>query len=319
LLAYVASSVALVTDSCDAPADARKMATLNVAVVCRDPDLRLQAARAFDAAPGSWSVRLHQHPPPGADVVVYGADVDPEASIVFDPRDPERMLAEIARCAGRGRVIAVTGAGRGLGVTSVALHLSALLARRWRTCCVDLDARWGAGDRLGLGSDARRARAADGSLDPVMLSALPVRGGFRVVLGAGDLEEEDRRDLVERARGEFEIVILDAPCDTDLEFAVELCDAAVMVMSPGVTGARRAASLSASFPDVSWVLVTNRLGPGGETTRAGLQRIAGTDIRVELPCSPTLRDREDEGELLASGWTRWNRRLESLASALVPK
>jgi hypothetical protein len=67
-----------------------------------------------------------------------------------------------------------------------------------------------------------------------------------------------------------------------------------------------------------WAVVTNKLGPGGETTRAELQELlGGRPIAIELPCCPALRDAEDDARLLASDRHRWRRAVKRLAAALA--
>src|SRR5918996_3329890 len=56
---------------------------LHVALVSRDASVRAQMAAAFDAAPASWKVTIHDEPVP-ADAVVYGPDVGAASGIPFD-------------------------------------------------------------------------------------------------------------------------------------------------------------------------------------------------------------------------------------------
>lgn len=65
-----------------------------------------------------------------------------------------------------------------------------------------------------------------------------------------------------------------------------------------------------------WAVVCNRLGPGGEMTRTELERIVEHRIGLELPCTPALRDAEDEGKLLGLRVSRYSRRVVQLARAL---
>ena len=121
----------------------------------RDESVRLQAARAFDAASADWIVELHPDVPAEVDVVVAGPDVDLADAVPFDPARPravvEGIRGALAERAARGRLIAVTAASGGVGTTTVALHLAAAFARRaMRVALVDLDPASGVTTRLRL-------------------------------------------------------------------------------------------------------------------------------------------------------------------------
>jgi hypothetical protein len=285
------------------------MTSLRVAIVSRDPEVRLQAARAFDAAPASWLVRLYNDEPNGADVVVYGPDAAQAGGLVFDPAHPERVLDEIAALAGRARIVTVTGGGRGVGVTTIGIHLAAVSAADHSTCLVDLDPLRGAAHRLGIGAvvDAS-ARPAD-----LELAAVPVPGGFRVLSEAA--EDCGATELLEFAAHLFDRVIVDAPDGVEVGGLLADCDAAVMVVTPSPRSVLRAATILESN-DVRWATVLNRIGPGGEVRREQLEVTLGRRVAVELPCTPSLRDCEERCSLLASRVLRWRRRLDDLHFAL---
>jgi Flp pilus assembly CpaE family ATPase len=213
--------------------------------------------------------------------------------------------------------IAVTSPGGGTGCTTVALHLAHALARMGPTCFVDLDVGRGAATRLGFDQTSVRTWAdLDDDPGSVLLSALPVPGGFRALIAPGGAAAIDADTVVSRASSQFQRLVIDAPID-GFDAVTERVDGAVLVMSPTVVQARRARVLLDARSDVSWAIVTNRLGPGGETTRAELQEILGRRIALELPCSAALRDAEGEGRLLTAPWHRWRRALERLARALA--
>lgn len=305
------------------PAIFEAMATLNVAVVSRDPVVRLAAARAFDDAPPSWAVHLHDTRPPEADVVVFGTDVEREAKdgIVFDPSDAGRVVDAVKRSmsSARTKTFAVVGAGRGVGVTSLALHLSAAAARTHETCFVDLDLEWGAAARLGMPEDHLSWYGAAGDRDP-RLAGLPVTGGFRALLapttGSSPPGEEDVKATVRGASGSFDRVFVDCADGPCLDAFVDLVDACVLVVPASPAGARRAVRILNSFETARWAIVLNRLGPGGETTRTELHRLLGRRSAVELPCAPALRDSEDDDELLSTPWSRYVRAVQRLLHAL---
>jgi Flp pilus assembly CpaE family ATPase len=148
-----------------------------------------------------------------------------------------------------------------------------------------------------------------------MAASIPVTGGFRVV--APDLGTSDAiDDLVERAMGAFDVVVADAPEGMVLDAVLARSSVGVLVVHATIPGARRAAAFCARRQGIRWAVVANRLGGGGETTLEGLGRISGRRIALELPCTPSLRDAEDKGRLLPRRWSRWSRRIDSLARAL---
>ncbi|MGH2694165.1 MAG: hypothetical protein ACRDJJ_05045 [Actinomycetota bacterium] len=286
---------------------------MRVAIVSREPEVRLCAARAFEAAPLSWEVSIHDEAPSGADVVVLGPDVEgPPGALRFDPSDPAGIVAEVTEAvAEAGRVIAVMGAGGGVGATTLSLHLARELAQRTRTCLLDLDTRWGLRDRLNLPPDALTWAGADG--DP-SACALPVPGGFRVMLAPRGSFDLDADALISGARRAFDRVVVDVAGHG--EEALHRSDAGVLVMAPTAPGARRARAVLERLPDIPWAVVVNATGPGGETMRAEMQEILGRRISTELPCTAALRDAEGEGRLFEGAWSRWQRRVARLARAL---
>ena len=283
---------------------------LHVALVSRDASVRAQMAAAFDAAPASWKVTIHDEPVP-ADAVVYGPDVGAASGIPFDSTHPESAFESIrAMASTEAPVIPVTSTRGGTGATSVALHLAGAAAQSRRVCLIDLDLTWGIEWRLGF-DEIRRWRPGE----DVMEASIPVTGGFRVV--APDLGTSDAiEDLVERAVSAFDVVVADAPEGMVLDAVLARSSVGVLVVQATIPGARRAAAFCARRQGIRWAVVANRLGGGGETTLEGLGRISGRRIALELPCTPSLRDAEDKGRLLPRRWSRWSRRIDSLARAL---
>jgi hypothetical protein len=92
---------------------------------------------------------------------------------------------------------------------------------------------------------------------------------------------------------------------------------AVLVVQPSVVGAKRARALLEEHPKISWAVILNRLGPGGETTRSAFERLLRHPVAIELACAPSLRDAEDDGRLLTSPLSPWRRSVHRLARALV--
>ena len=269
---------------------------VRVAIVCPDDSLRMLAAQAFDEAPTEWDVSLHRSPPPAAEVMV-AAGCDLAGAVPFDPARPGLVVEAIKGrlTAARHRLICVVGASGGCGTTSVALHLAAEAAGK--ACLVVGDPR-AVAYRLGL----------DGaSLSP---SPIPVPGGFKVVV---PVEPEPVAAVAALAES-FDATLVDVG-RTGPAGLIQGSDACALVLQPTLPSARAAADLLEAYPDQAWAVVTNRVGPGGETSRAELQRILGRRICVELPCSRGLRDAEGESRLLTS-WSLWRHRLGQLATAL---
>lgn len=291
------------------------MGALEIAVVSRNEDVRLEAARAFDRAPRSWSVRLFETVPEGADVIVIGPDVEHHGrAIRFEPGRADSLLGDIERYAKtRSACVYVTSSSGGCGVTTICLHLAAALADRKTACYVE-SAWGGTGARLNLPDDHRTWADLEGPEASIETAALPVPGGFRVLLAPeGGLVSGE---VVERARRDFDYVIVDArpgqcdPAPLDEDALV------LMVVPPTRTGARRARAMLGDH-DQGWTVITNRTGHGGDLGRVELQGAIGHRVLDHLPCTPRLRAAEDEGDLLVSRWNLWSRKVDRLALALM--
>jgi len=287
---------------------------MRIAVVSTDPDVRLEAASAFDDAPISWSVSLHTSVPDDADIVVLGPDARGDG-IPFDPTDPQQTIDEIKSRtrSDDGAVIAVTSASGGVGSTSLALHLAAALAPAAAVGFIELAP--GAGLRLGLSPGDHLTWAdLDESNESIARCFLPVAPGFRALLAPE--ERGDPGVSLKRARKSFDLVVVDAP-PHNASIAMSEADAAVVVMGPSVPQAHRTRTLIGDWPDLECAVVVNRLGRGGETTRAQLADLVGKPVSLELPCCPALRDAEDDGRFVSLTWTRYGRAVARLADALV--
>lgn len=278
--------------------------SLEVAIVSRDAEVRAAAARAFAAAPAEWSIRLCADDPHDADVVVSGADVAAPGTIVFDPSRPDDALRAVEAAGGSGRVVVVVASVGGAGATTIALHLSAAL----RACYAELSPPSG---RLGLPGDVRTWLPRD---EDLQRSALPV-AGLRVLCSPRPYPGAAAFPI-DAAREAFDRLVLDAGTERDLGPLLGAASAAVVVTTPTRPAALAARRLTEEHPDARWVVVVNRLGPGGQIMRAALEQLLGRPVAIELPCCPALRDVEDEGRLLRGGWRRWSRGVAGLAGAL---
>ena len=309
-------SLASVVRATDVPLPIREpdvVDRLHVAIVSLDPVMRLEAARAFDRAPASWSVSLHKTMPPEADVVVLTPEVEGDG-VRFYPAEPDRVIEDVGVAArSTGNVSVVTGASGGLGATSIALHVAASLGRRSSTCFFDLDIRWGIRARLGMPADARTWADVGDDEESFLLAALPIAPGVRAFV-APEGGEGDPVSVLQRAAHSFDHVIVDAPLER-LDLATEIAHAGILVASPTFPSIERTRAVLRAHP-LRWAVVTNRTGAGGEATRLELEAALGRSIGLELPCAPRLRDAEDERRLLDAGWSRWSSRIDRLADVL---
>ena len=282
-----------------------------IAVVCSDPRIRLQAARAFDSAPLEWLVALFDEPPEDADVVVRTSR-PPGRGILLDLEHPDRTIAQITQeLQGRagGMVIEVASTGGGTGATSVALHLAAYLSEERPALYIESHRFCGAAFRLGLDEPGPAWIAGS---DVIPTATLPVAGGLRVLF-APDTDASIAPETVDACRGDFRFVVVDrGPRVSECEALAKR----VLVMPPTVPSARRAARILQDNVADGWIVLSNRLGPGSEVTDAVIASVVGRSCSVELPCSPSLRDAEDSGRLLRAHASGWSRRIARLARAL---
>jgi hypothetical protein len=289
---------------------------VNIAVVSRDPAVREALAERFDGAPPGWDVTLFEERPPGAGIVVRGPDVAVDADVVFDPANPERLLADIeALTAASSKTFVVTGAGRGTGVTTAAVHLAGCLAGSHETCLVDLDSSWaGARDRLGMGGRTVLTWADAGdNAESLRRAAIPVAGGFRALLAP--LSGDPPDGLIARAAISFRHVVVDLPAGEPDHGVLHSAAAALLLVPPTPAGLARARVVLA-HPARRWAVIVSRTGHGGETGRAEIEDRLQRKVALELPCTPLLRDAEDQGRLLRGPWTRYNRGIARLAAGL---
>ncbi len=283
-----------------------------IAVLSKDPHIRLAIARALDNAPLHWSITMNDAEAGNANVVVRGPDV-PGPGLLFEPDHPARLIADIERALASHRAgprIVVAGATGGCGVTTIALHLCAAFTMSRSVCLLEAVPGCGVKQRLCL-PDETLDRATEGTL-----SDLPVADGFHVSLAPRDESQETLQASVERLVARYELVVVDGGVG-ETSFPLSPDDVRVVVIPATVPGMLRARPLLDASPDARCATVVNRLGPGSDVTMIELQRILGHRISLELPCTPALRDAEDEGRLIARGWTRWYRSIERLARVLL--
>jgi CO dehydrogenase nickel-insertion accessory protein CooC1 len=292
---------------------------VEIAIVSGDAGERLAIARAFDAAPASWHISAHASAPPDADVVVLGRDAETAGGIRFDGDDPGATLQAVREAVKRdARCIVVTSAGGGTGVTTLVLHLARALTAYGTCAVIELDATAGVADRVGIDVASARTWGDRSPDEDLMLCALPVAGGFRVLLAPHDRQEVDATNLIRATAERFDRVLIDAPAEALQHATIGSADVVVFVVPPALPGARRARAALKGLPDPTRrAVVINRIGPGGQMTLAELRRALGCSICIELPCCAALRDVEDRVALLESPIYRYKRRVASLARTLV--
>ena len=291
------------------------MGSPKIAIVGVDPDYRLAAARAFDDAPTEWNVAIFESPPASADVIVGCPDSGDRADVRFDPGHPGRLIQEVSNVLARkatGRVISVMAASGGVGVTSVALHLAAAF-RPFKSCYLACSPDPALTARLNLPNEHPTwSEVMDG--ESLMKAAIPVAPGFSVFFAPEPLSADHLQNFLALCRSNYDRVVIDASGGNGSVSAIS--DRCVVVASATRPSMHRTRHWLRAQKLHSVALIANRLGPGSELSRVKLQSIVGARILFELPCTPVLRDREDEGKLHLSTWSRYWRRIRMLARAL---
>jgi hypothetical protein len=277
-----------------------------VALHAVDPSRRLALVRAFETAPPGWDVFLWDGTA-SFDIRVADAPLS-DADIAFDIDDPGSAVSEVARALATTsrRVVVVTGARRGVGVSTLALHLAAAYSSSGATSFVDLDRDSSIRARLGFPDDAR---------DWGQSAGLPYACGFRIFLAPSD-GEGDASTVLRAASSHADRVVVDAPTGSWQQSALDVCTSAVLVVPPSHQGIAHARAVLERDPNLRWFCIVNRTGAGGELTARHVARELGQPVAAELPCSPFLRDREDDCRLLNERWSRYFRRTLRLAETI---
>lgn len=207
-------------------------------------ELAIEPTRAFvmaDLAPpaplatpaGVPAPRPVRHAPPAQKprLAVPG----PELTMLHAPEGPAatqfRVLRYRIESDAACRVVAVTGAERGQGASSVAFNAALALAEggRQRVAVVDLDLRHGSASRMvGLGGVSgltelllQRRSSGFGAIPmyPVHGTLSLLAAGTQPVNCAELLGSLELSDVVEELRGAFEYLVLDVPAILDFSDA----------------------------------------------------------------------------------------------------
>lgn len=238
--------------------------------------------------------------------MVVGTEPGPSIDVVFDPSQPGHVVAAVKDAlATKGVTLLVTSACGGAGVTTLAIHLAAALSTRERACYVDLDPHLGGAARLGMPPDVC-------TFDPAAeLLTVPHAGGFRGLFAPTEPES-----ALAAATEAFATCVVDMPPHRTDEVILASASIVVVVVPPTLPGVARTRDFLARYDGDGWLLVANRTGPGGETTRSTLERELGRRFDLMLPCSALLRDREDGGALLTTSFSRWKRGFDRLVAGV---
>ncbi len=278
------------------------MDLIRVGLVASSQEEREGLATAFDHAPISWDVSFLEDIDGDTDVVV-GCSASDGIDIVFDPSNIEAMFSQVALLAARPTtLIVVTSACGGVGVTTIAVHLARSIAARAEVCYVDIDPEGGGAARLGMPSDVCRFHPDE------ELRTVP-HEGFRCVFAS-----RTPSAAVTAAVELFPVVIVDAPRCAWSEVA-DLAATSIVVTPPTIPGVVRTKVLLERIPSPR-IVVSNRIGPGGDRTDKELARELGCSFDLRLATCARLRDAEDAADLVCGFTSRWARSLERLAVAV---
>lgn len=253
--------------------------------------------------------------PEGADVVVTEPGAPSPGGVTFDPKRPGDLIEQIRAflsVPSWGPVV-VTSACGGSGVTSVALHLAAAFASTaGEAYVVESHSRCGVLERLGLDRNELPTWGGMQDGDGVDGAVVSAPNGLRLLAAPSGTASCGAAVSAGTGRG---VTVVDAAPSVLDDLGLSRGRVVVM-LPPSIPAAHRTRALLGARPDLTWAVVVNRLGRGGETNRARLAAVLGVAPTLELPCTPSLRDAEDLGRLLHERRTRFARRVGVLATAL---
>jgi Flp pilus assembly CpaE family ATPase len=261
------------------------------------------------------------------------------------PKEREELVGAAAAAvrrdretAGRGTVVAVHGGRGGAGVTFVATHLAAALARRGSAILIEADPVFGdVAHALGAPTGEEDAEPihtfADAAFLGEDLGPDQLRGALwrhssevGVLLPpapeeAVRLGPEALRPVVDAARGAADAVVLHLPRSLgSMTLAgVEAADRVVEVLTLDVTSFRAATRVIDAFAPLPLEgrvrYVVNR-AVRSEITPGDVRRVFGEPVVAVLPLDRSVRSLQEKGRLLpAKG--RMARRFDRLATALI--
>lgn len=228
---------------------------------------------------------------------------------------PAAVGAEAAD--GRGQVLTVFSATGGIGTTTVAVNLAAVLATQGRAtvCLVDLDAAFhtvaaslALSAHVGL-ADAARLVEGGGSIDATSLAPLLTQdpSGLSVLLAPDYADNADPVppgvlvQVISTLRTMFDFVVIDTPATFDelVLAAFEASDLIVNVATFGVESLKDlrltletlgllAAPGRVVTPEHGWRVVINRVETSAGLAAAEAARSLPVPVGAELPLSDEL-------------------------------
>jgi pilus assembly protein CpaE len=245
----------------------------------------------------------------------------------------------------RGRVIAVLGSRGGVGVTFVASHLAAALARSDRhTVLVDMDPAFGdMTAALGFTEDDGITSVEDlvavmDELDPEHLDRAQMRhdGGFDVLLSRPPASRpESKRDAetisippglygacVALVAGDHDAVVIHVPRSLGAlaKTAVRLADEVVLVTGldlMSLYGARRTIEVLRSEAGGSPIRIVVNLARRPEVSAAEVERVLGMKPVARIRSDPSVSAAQAAGRLVGPRGGRAWRDLVALTRSLV--
>lgn len=217
---------------------------------------------------------------------------------------------------GLGSVVAFVGAKGGVGTSTLALVTAAQLARRGRTCIVDLDVRSGSIAAM-AGITVRRSITdlvdivAEASAREVAEVMYPLPGGL-ALLPAPDAGEDGEsltdtaaRQIVSMLRYQFDYVVLDCGSRLDelLAMSLESSDQILLVATPDTPALRAVRKLEEALDRLdiargrSKALVLNRTSRQREIQPSSAARMSG------VPLAGSVRDVTAQAEAAVNSST----------------
>lgn len=238
---------------------------------------------------------------------------------------------------GLGSVVAFVGAKGGVGTSTLALMTAAQLARRGRTCIVDLDVRSGCIAAMS-GITVRRSItdlvdiAAEASAREVAEVMYPLPGGL-ALLPAPEASEDGEsltdtaaRQIISMLRYQFDYVMIDCGSRLDelLAMGLESADQVLVVATPDTPALRAVRKLEESLDRLdigrgrSRALVLNRTSRQREIQPSSASRMSGMPLAVSVrDVTAQAENAFNSSTLLTSSVAELSKAGEELANTVV--
>jgi pilus assembly protein CpaE len=268
---------------------------------------------------------------------------------LLKPIAGEQLLQSMARIAGRrkesqgaGRMVAFVGAKGGVGVTMMATHVGAILAKSYsrRTLLVDLHPAFGDAE-LYLGVlkyqySFRDLAANADRLDTDLLQSFVVhhRSGLDLLAAPGAPPSPSRANTerigasIDFLRRCYEVVLIDCPpgVSEDTRQAIQRADEIYLIAVPEIAAVRNVARLLEYFtrsgpPDGKLGVVINRWSKRNTITDEQIEEAIHTPILWKLPNQyyEVLHAITDGDPTGRSSGSELARRLDQIAAQIAKK